>query len=106
MYPTESCSQAVLDRKYITGILRDKKEFFQNAFGVKNIGLFGSWVRDEARKNSDIDILVQFNTSYEDQYMDLKFFLESLFHREVDLVLKTALKSIYKQTILKEVWYP
>ncbi|MUL35563.1 nucleotidyltransferase family protein [Gloeocapsopsis dulcis] len=61
-------------------------------FGVKSIGLFGSMARDEARIDSDIDILVEFkDTPTFDSYMNLKFYLEDLLGRNVDLVEKETL---------------
>jgi len=75
--------------------------------GVRRIGLFGSFVRDEAREDSDIDILVEFvegRRSF-DTYMDLKFFLEDLFRKKVDLVDRDAIKTGLRPYILRSVRY-
>jgi len=74
-------------------------------YGVKRIGLFGSYVRNEQKSESDIDILVRFERGKKtfDNYMDLKFFLEDLFNRKVDLVIIEALKPDLKQYILGSV---
>lgn len=74
-------------------------------FGVKRIGLFGSCVRGEAGHRSDIDVLVEFSQPSFDNYMDLKFFLEALFGREVDLVLADSLKEQIKPDVMREVVY-
>ncbi len=76
-------------------------------FGVKKIGLFGSYVRGEQQKRSDIDILVEFEKGKKtfDNYMDLKFFLEDLFDCKVDLVIKEAIKPRLKPYILESVQY-
>jgi len=74
-------------------------------FGVRRIGLFGSWARGEGRPESDIDILVEFDRPGFDCYMELKFFLEDLFGRNVDLVLAETLKEPIKPKIAKEVRY-
>ena len=78
-----------------------------NRFGVKEIGLFGSYLEGEPKEESDIDILVQFKEGEKtfDNYMSLKFFLEDLFHREVDLVIKDALKDHLKDEILRSTKY-
>jgi predicted nucleotidyltransferase len=62
-------------------------------FGVKSLALFGSVARDEARDDSDIDVLVEFEgpVTY-DRYCDVRFFIEDLLHRQVDLVLKEGLR--------------
>jgi predicted nucleotidyltransferase len=76
-------------------------------FGVERTGIFGSFIRDEARPDSDIDILVTFKEGEKtfDNYMDLKFFLEDLFGRSVDLVTTEAIKPRLRDRILGEVVY-
>ena len=76
-------------------------------YGVKRIGLFGSFLKNKQKSDSDIDILVEFRKGKKtfDNYMDLKFFLEDLFHRDVDLVVKEALKVKLKSKILRTVKY-
>jgi predicted nucleotidyltransferase len=77
------------------------------AYGVKKVGLFGSFVRSKQSSKSDIDILVEFERGEKtfDNYMGLKFFFEKLFHRKVDLVIKDALKPAIKDRVLSEVTY-
>jgi predicted nucleotidyltransferase len=76
-------------------------------FGIKKIGLFGSYVQNEQKIESDIDILVEFEKDKKtfDNYMDLKFFLEDLFGSKVDLVIREALKPELKPYILESVKY-
>ncbi|MCM8816837.1 MAG: nucleotidyltransferase family protein [Candidatus Omnitrophica bacterium] len=76
-------------------------------FKVREIGIFGSQIKGKSKRKSDIDILVEFHEGGEtfDNYMELKFFLEGIFHRKVDLVLKNALKEEIKEEILAEVKY-
>ena len=76
-------------------------------YGVKRIGLFGSYCKNEQKKESDIDILVEFKRGKKtfDNYMDLKFFLEDLFDCTVDLVVKEAIKIDLKSSIMRSVKY-
>ena len=74
-------------------------------YSVKRIGLFGSTARGKARKNSDLDFLVAFERETFDNYMGLKFYLEDLFHKKVDLVMTGALKKRLEGAILSEVKY-
>ena len=74
-------------------------------FHIRKLGLFGSYARGDARTNSDIDVLVEFEKPTFDGYMELKFFLEDLFHKDVDLVMKDSLKPRIKPSILAEVQY-
>ncbi|WP_240703225.1 nucleotidyltransferase family protein [Thermococcus indicus] len=71
-------------------------------FGVRHIWLFGSYVRGEAGKDSDLDVLVEFEEGKKtfDNYMELKFFLEELLGVEVDLITIEALKP----RVRKYVW--
>jgi len=63
-------------------------------FGVRSLALFGSIARGEARPDSDVDILVELReTPGLAEYMALKFWLEDRLGRQVDLVMKGALKS-------------
>ena len=72
-------------------------------FGIVEVGLFGSWARGKPHRHSDVDILVEFapGTKTFDNYMDAKFFLERIFRRKVDLVLKCCLKPALRQRILE-----
>ena len=88
-------------------LLREHEPEIKKRFGVATIGLFGSFVRGEERPESDVDILVTFRKGQEtfDNYMDCKFYLEDLFGRKVDLVMKGSIKKRLKSYILKEVVY-
>ena len=76
-------------------------------YGVKRIGLFGSYLRGEQKEGSDIDILVEFEKGKKtfDNYMELKFFLEELFKRKVDLVIAESVKPELRKYIMKSVRY-
>jgi predicted nucleotidyltransferase len=87
--------------------LKSNLEVIRQKFGVKRIGIFGSFARGEEREDSDLDVLVIFEEGQKtfDNYMDLKFYLEDLFGRKVDLVTEKALKPQLKDIILKDVVY-
>ncbi len=70
--------------------------------GVSELALFGSFARDEAGPDSDVDFLVEFSEKSFDRYMELKELLEDLFGRKVDLVLKSAIKPRLRDRILNE----
>src|SRR5574337_928636 len=64
-----------------------------NRFGVTGLALFGSVVRDSARADSDVDILVTFDgPATSKRYFGVQFFLEDLLGRRVDLVTDKALR--------------
>ncbi len=85
--------------------MRSRREELASRFGVKRIGLFGSYARGEASQTSDIDVLVEFDVPTCDKYMDLKFFLEELFGRSVDMVTSGAIKPRVKPYVDRDVTY-
>ena len=74
-------------------------------FGVKRIGVFGSYVRGEQRKESDIDILVEFEEGKAtlENFLDLKEYLEKLLGKKVDLLTREGVNSIRIEYIRKEI---
>lgn len=88
-------------------LLRQHEPILKERFGIATIGIFGSYVRGEERVDSDIDILVTFQTGRKtfENFIDCKFYLEDLFGKKVDLVLKDTLKERIKPYILKEIVY-
>ena len=93
-----------MSRDEIIETLSDCREQLRK-FGVRRIGVFGSAARGDATEHSDLDFLVEFERKTFDAYMDLKFFLEGLFGRSVDLVLADGIKPRLRKTILKETVY-
>jgi len=85
--------------------LNQRAEELKQNFSVRSIGLFGSLARNEADRESDVDILVDFVEPTFDHYMDLKFYLERLFGRPVDLVTADTVKPRLKGAIKREVIY-
>ena len=92
-------------REHLLCLLGEHKAEIRDRFAVTRIGLFGSRCRDEARPESDIDVLVEFEQATFDRYMDLKFFLEDLLGGPVDLVLADSLKTRIRPTVQREVVY-
>jgi uncharacterized protein len=84
-------------------ILEEKKQLA--FYGVKNIGLFGSFVRGEQTPLSDIDILVEFTPEKHtfDNFMEVAFLLEEILGRKVELITPEALSPHIGPYILREV---
>jgi uncharacterized protein len=76
-------------------------------FGVKRLGVFGSFVRDQQDSASDIDVLVEFEPGRKsfDNFMHLAFYLEDLFGRNVDLLTPESLSPYLSPRIMREVEY-
>jgi predicted nucleotidyltransferase len=84
--------------------LRTHLPELRERYSVRALWLFGSYVRGEQRKRSDLDVLVEFDrapTFFE--FIDLEDHLSDLLGMKVDLVMKSALKQAIGQRILAEV---
>ncbi len=76
-------------------------------YGVARIGLFGSFRRDQAGEDSDVDLLVDFETGGKsfDNFIDACFYLEEVLGRKVELITEESLSPYLKDQILEEVEY-
>jgi len=81
-----------LDSKKIIKEIEENSEDIRK-FGVKKIGLFGSFLKRNNKKKNDVDILVSFDEVSFDNYIRLKFLLEKLFGKKVDLVIEKNLRA-------------
>lgn len=94
-----------MQRDGILGILARHQEDLKTR-GVKKIALFGSAARNEARPDSDLDILVEFDIPVGlFEFVELKDYLEELLGRNVDMVTPGALKPQLREQILREAIY-
>lgn len=90
--------------KQIEQVLREHKTELAEKYKVKEIGVFGSYVRGEEKKTSDVDILVEFEEIPDlFKFIELERYLEKLLGLRVDLVRKKALREELKDIILTEV---
>ena len=90
----------------IKEILRQNKKLLQRDFKIKAMGIFGSYVRGEQKKNSDVDILVEFSqTPGLFDFMRTENSLKGLLKRKVDLVMKGSFKPAIGKRIMREVVY-
>ena len=85
-------------------ILRHQLPILQTKFHVRYLGIFGSYVQGTSRKNSDLDVLVDFSqTPSLFEFIQLESDLSVLLDVKVDLVMKSTLKPLIGQHILSEV---
>ena len=90
----------------IKSILAQHKKELADKYKVKEIGIFGSYIKGEQKEKSDVDILVKFEEPIGFfKFMDLERHLSELVGGKVDLVMETALKPRIGRCILEEVNY-
>ena len=87
-------------------IIREHLAEVRKRFGVKKIGVFGSYSRADETDTSDVDVLVGFERPVDIfTFLELKEYLETVLNRKVDLVTEKALKPMIKDRVLSEVSY-
>lgn len=90
----------------IKRILQDQKPYLSQRYGVTVIGVFGSYVRNEQRTDSDIDILVELEDPPRIDLLDLvnlEYYLSDLLGIKVDVAIKSSLRKRIGKRILSEV---
>ena len=93
-------------KKDILSFIRQHPDEIKS-FGVKKLGLFGSFVRNEQSTESDIDLLVEFEEGQKtfDNFMQLSFWLEEMLRRPVELVTVDSVSPYLRPHITQEVEY-
>jgi predicted nucleotidyltransferase len=76
-------------------------------FGVRRLGLFGSFVRNSQRFSSDVDLLIEFEKGKKnfDNFIQLNFYLEDVLKRRVEIVTTESMSPHIGPYVLKEVEY-
>ena len=86
-------------------IIRGIQSELADRFTVQRIGVFGSFAKGDEGPESDVDIIVELAEPTFDHYMDLKFRLEEVLKRPVDLVMADTVKPRLKPIIEREIVY-
>ncbi len=94
------------ERERIEAVINKHKKDITKKYQVKEIGVFGSFVRGEQGQSSDIDILVEFDEVPDlFKFLELERYLEEILGVNVDLVRKKAIREELRESILSEVVY-
>ena len=94
------------NKNEILNVLKKELPSLKEKFKVKSIGIFGSYVRGEQTKTSDIDMLVEFDAPVGFfKFIELEDYLSKKLGVKVDLVTPDALKPLIKSHIIEEAVY-
>jgi predicted nucleotidyltransferase len=101
-------SQVIVQRKKRSPVflkLRTALPQIRTRYGVKRIGIFGSFARSEQTRSSDVDVLVEFSDGQAtfDNFMHLVYFLEDIFNRKVDLLTAGGIDKYIRSRVEREV---
>jgi hypothetical protein len=100
--------KAVKNIEEAKAVLKEHKAEVVNRYRIREIGIFGSFVRGEQKNRSDIDILVEFderNIPGLLKLIEMEIYFEKLLRKKVDLVIKSGIRPEIKKGILEEVVY-
>jgi hypothetical protein len=90
----------------VIATLRSEKDNLRAKFGVEEIGVFGSYARNEQTADSDVDILIRFRKPSFHSLMGAYLYLEKVLGRKVDLVTRhKGLSSRFLKIVEREVVY-
>ena len=99
-------SDGVLSCEAVLRELRNRRAEFERLYGVTKIGVFGSVARDESRKNSDIDVVVEMREPDLFYLVHIKETLEKDFHCPVDVIrYRNKMNPYLKARIDKDACY-
>lgn len=89
----------------ILAVLRRERTRLFAKYGLKSMAVFGSATRDDFQPDSDVDIMVEFERPIGMEILDLEAELEGLMSREVDVVMRGAVKPHYMPYIEPDLRY-
>lgn len=96
----------ILRRNEVLDVLRHEKSELANRYGVITLGVFGSVARDDAREESDVDVVVTMERPDLFAMVHIKEELEAVLHRKVDIIqYRDKMNPFLKQRIDQEAVY-
>jgi uncharacterized protein len=98
----------MLKREDILNYLKANKLLFIEKFNISQIGIFGSYARNEQTEKSDIDIMIEMPRGTEDIFekkQQLRELLKNHFDRDIDICRERTIKPLFKEMILKDTIY-
>lgn len=93
----------ILTREKIVEILRESYPYLAVEFGVKRMGLFGSYVKGLATEASDVDVFVEFERPTGFKFVELAEYLESLLGRKVDVLTPAGIQGIRIKRVAQDI---
>jgi predicted nucleotidyltransferase len=90
-------------RERIQKLLRDNRAKLAADYGVKRLGLFGSYAKDSAGPNSDVDLLVEFEKPLGFKFIDFAEEVEQLLGKKIDVLTPEGLKGIRIRRVAEDI---
>ena len=93
----------MLTKKEITEILREERPYLASEYGVKRIGLFGSYARDAPTEASDVDLVVAFDRPIGFRFAEFAEYLEHLLGKKVDILTPAGIQGIRVEQVAERI---
>ncbi len=93
----------MLTKKEIITILKKEFPYLRDIFGVKRIGLFGSYSKGLQREDSDVDIIVEFEKPIGLKFIELADYIENIMGKKISLLTPEGIKSIRVKNVAEDI---
>ena len=93
----------ILRKEEITKVLRENYPYLVSEYGVKRIGLFGSYARDMPTEASDVDIIVEFDRPIGFRFVECSDYLGGLLGKRVDVLTPAGIQGIRIDRIARSI---
>jgi len=93
----------MLTRAEIIKVLRENYPYLASEYGVKRIGLFGSYAKDQPSEASDIDIVVEFGRPIGFRFAEFAEYLEDILGKRVDVLTPAGIEGIRVERIARSI---
>ena len=84
-------------------ILRDELPYFSSEYGVRRLGLFGSYAKEVQNEESDVDIIVEFERPIGLKFIELAEYIEKILGKKIDILTPDGIKGIRLGRVAKDV---
>lgn len=93
----------MLTQQHVVDQLREQAPYLASGFGIRKIGLFGSFAKGQPTESSDIDLVVEFERPIGLRFVELVEYLEKLLGRKVDVLTPTGVQGIRRRSIANSI---
>lgn len=93
----------MLTQQHVVDQLREQAPYLASEFGIRKIGLFGSFAKGQPTESSDIDLVVEFERPIGLRFVELVEYLEKLLGRKVDVLTPTGVRGIRRRSIANSI---
>lgn len=91
------------NKEQILELITEQRDHLSQEFGVSSLGLFGSFAKDQAHANSDVDLVVEFSRPIGLRFIELADYLENLLGRKVDILTPEGIRDIRQPAIANSI---